>query len=103
MPVAIACPHCEWKSKVKDELAGKKGKCPTCGELVPIPNKAAAPPSPGSRRDRESVVQGERVDAGIVGVRPRTRVKPKSKVLEGAVGEVVRNDDDRPRAIRPPG
>ena len=53
MPIAVACPHCDWKGRVKDELAGKKGKCPTCGELVPIPQpppKGAPPPVPSAKK-----------------------------------------------------
>jgi hypothetical protein len=49
MPIAIACKHCDWKGKVADTLAGKQGKCPTCGELVPIPKKSAPPPVPGKK------------------------------------------------------
>ena len=50
MPIAISCPHCDWKGSVKDELAGKKGKCPTCGELIPIPASSSPPPMPGAKR-----------------------------------------------------
>ena len=42
MPIAIACGQCDWKGTVKDALAGRKGKCPTCGEPITVP-KAADP------------------------------------------------------------
>jgi hypothetical protein len=94
MPIAIACQHCDWKGKVKDELAGKKGKCPTCGELVPIPN------TPGGKRasadDEPDVVD----EADFVEESPRPRGKPKSKSLDEAFNSVGRDDDDRPRARR---
>src|SRR5262249_54884137 len=32
-----ACPHCSRALKVKEELAGKKAKCPACGQPVTIP------------------------------------------------------------------
>jgi len=31
------CPHCQKALNVKDEIAGKKGKCPSCGGAVTIP------------------------------------------------------------------
>ena len=41
MSIAVACEHCGWKTSVKDELAGKKGKCPTCGEPIVVPTRNA--------------------------------------------------------------
>jgi hypothetical protein len=42
MAIAIACGQCDWKGTVKDESAGKRGKCPTCGEPITVP-KAGEP------------------------------------------------------------
>src|SRR5438477_7576680 len=44
MPISITC-QCGKSLKVKDEWAGKKAKCPTCGNtfVVPVPAMAAAP------------------------------------------------------------
>ncbi len=50
--VVIACPHCGQKLQAKDEFAGKKVRCPKCGQPaeVPAPSEctvAAAPrPAP---------------------------------------------------------
>jgi WD40 repeat protein len=41
MPV-FACPQCRRQLKVKDELAGRKVKCPHCGQAVHVPEAAAA-------------------------------------------------------------
>src|SRR4051794_5263888 len=38
MSISIQCPTCEKKLKAKDELAGKRIKCPNCGEGVVIPS-----------------------------------------------------------------
>jgi hypothetical protein len=98
MPISIACPHCDWKGVVKDELGGRKGKCPTCGELIPIPLKGAPPPVPAGARaavdDEPDVVD----DADMVEeARPRSR----SGVRPGAGSSVRRAvDDDRPRRRR---
>ncbi len=40
--IPFACPACGHNLKVKAELAGKKGKCPKCGELVLVPGPAVA-------------------------------------------------------------
>ncbi len=47
--IAFACAHCGKALSVKDELAGKKGKCPHCAGVVRVPRSpeadlAAAPP-----------------------------------------------------------
>jgi predicted Ser/Thr protein kinase len=36
--IAITCDGCRQKMKVKDELAGKTGKCPRCGKSLRIPD-----------------------------------------------------------------
>src|SRR4051812_26418725 len=48
--ISFACPVCNKQLKVKDVLAGKKGKCPGCGKPITIPeNLAAALSEPGKR------------------------------------------------------
>lgn len=42
MSIAVACPHCEAKLNVRDELAGRRGKCPKCSESIDIPAAAAS-------------------------------------------------------------
>jgi hypothetical protein len=37
MTIAFSCPHCGKSLKVKDELAGKKIKCPGCQALATVP------------------------------------------------------------------
>ena len=105
MPIAIACPHCDWNGRVKDELAGKTGKCPTCGELVPIPKasvKGSPPPIPGGRKtapedDVPEVVDDADIveDAEVVDDEPRPRPKAKP-----TANNRHKKDDDRPRRRR---
>ena len=40
MPISVVCPSCNGKLQAPDKLAGKKAKCPQCGELVQV----TAPP-----------------------------------------------------------
>ena len=42
--IEFSCPGCGTKVRVKDDAAGKRGKCPKCGKLVTVP--AAAPKAP---------------------------------------------------------
>lgn len=43
MPISVTC-TCGKKLSVKDELAGKRGKCPACGAMLSIPQ----PPKPAA-------------------------------------------------------
>jgi hypothetical protein len=43
--ITFACPTCQKKLSVKDELAGKKGKCPGCGQTMAIPAPVALGPA----------------------------------------------------------
>lgn len=46
MSIKVACDKCDWQATVKDDRAGKKGKCPTCGEPVLVPVPSAIPDDP---------------------------------------------------------
>ena len=41
MAIALACPACQRALKVKDELAGRKIKCPDCAAVMTVPGKKA--------------------------------------------------------------
>lgn len=50
MSLIVACHKCGKKLKVPDRSAGKRGKCPGCGAIVPVPKAIdphAAPASAG--------------------------------------------------------
>ena len=34
----VKCPHCNKALSAQDELAGKRGKCPTCGGVFTVPS-----------------------------------------------------------------
>jgi hypothetical protein len=54
MSISIQCPQCEKKLKAKDESAGKRVKCPACGESIPVPAgqpvAAGKPPRPSAAK-----------------------------------------------------
>jgi hypothetical protein len=41
MPIKFNCPKCGQELNVKDEMAGKQGKCPKCKSTVTVPTPAA--------------------------------------------------------------
>jgi formylglycine-generating enzyme required for sulfatase activity len=51
--ISLRCGHCGENLEVKDELAGKRGKCPACGRAIAIPvtseQLATATSEPGMR------------------------------------------------------
>jgi hypothetical protein len=82
MAITVTCSSCERELKVKEELAGRKVKCPACGEAIAVP-------VPGSNADSED--------------RPRKKVraaadevdeKPRKKRADA---DDAGDDEDRPR------
>jgi hypothetical protein len=69
MAIKFKCPKCKQELNVKDDLAGKQGKCPGCKSVVTVPSLAAKsrPPAPAAapRPARKRVVE-EVVDAEVV-------------------------------------
>jgi hypothetical protein len=51
MPIAFSC-SCGRKINAKDEHAGKKAKCPACGQVVTVPSPAKASASAGAAAAR---------------------------------------------------
>jgi len=47
MEIIFNCPHCDQELSVDADGAGEEIKCPTCGEMITIPDKPAQPvPAP---------------------------------------------------------
>ena len=42
----FSCPHCRKALNVRDELAGRKAKCPGCSAVFRVPAAGAAPARP---------------------------------------------------------
>jgi serine/threonine protein kinase len=64
--IQFACALCGMKFQVKDELAGRAGKCPTCKEslVVPQPTKPAAAPT-GQISGTPSSLHQAGLDVGV--------------------------------------
>lgn len=75
MAIEFPCPHCGKQMRTPDSSAGKKGRCPSCGGVAPIPARAAsaagtAGVSSGTRSAREAA--SPRQPAGKGGAAVRT-------------------------------
>jgi hypothetical protein len=52
MSIAVVCESCERSVKVKDDLAGRKIKCPGCGKVLAVPDEEVDE-RPARKRSRE--------------------------------------------------
>jgi hypothetical protein len=57
MAIKFTCPNCRYPLKVKDELAGKRARCPKCKHVIQLPavTPAAAPPRDGQPAPTEDL------------------------------------------------
>jgi predicted Zn finger-like uncharacterized protein len=58
MAIRATCGACNSSFRVKDELAGKLGKCPRCGEAFRVPEASDASESSGSIEVSDSTIRG---------------------------------------------
>jgi hypothetical protein len=75
MTIALTCQSCDKPLKVKDELSGKKIKCPGCGEIIAVPREkqpAASAVQKEEPRPKPSFEDDEED-------RPRKKKKKKKK------------------------
>src|SRR5690349_9470735 len=65
MAIAVGCPACGKQLRVKDEFAGKRVKCPSCGQILALPSSPPASPPVVTHRGAalESLRQGLAHDA----------------------------------------
>jgi HEAT repeat protein len=76
MPINVECPGCARKLKAKEDLAGKRVKCPSCGQVIVVP---AARPASYPKATSPSAVNPSAAAAGAPMVAP-SRV-PASRPL----------------------
>jgi hypothetical protein len=46
MSIKFTCPHCKRGMSVDDRMAGKKGRCGACQQIITVPNLASSPAFP---------------------------------------------------------
>jgi WD40 repeat protein/serine/threonine protein kinase len=80
--ISFACPHCQHRLRVKDELAGKKGKCPHCGHGVLI-----APDPPEGRRSAADALTLPPPPAADAATLPPAEASPPQAGSDGTEAE----------------
>ncbi len=91
MPIEFPCPECERKLRVKDELAGRRVKCPGCSASITIPDADAQPPAP----KKAAVKPGKPAPAPAR--RPRDEEDEDEAPRRPARGRADDEDEERPR------
>ncbi len=84
MPIDVTCPECEKKLRLRDEVAGKRVKCPKCGHKF-----VCQEPTGEEDEDNETIALAEEK-------RPAKAIKPAKRQRRDDDDE-DEDDDDAPR------
>src|SRR5437588_7406190 len=63
MTLKFSCPHCRKAIRVKEELAGKKAKCPACQQVLTIPTVARSSSPEPAKSTTESDLEAQALSA----------------------------------------
>jgi hypothetical protein len=112
MAVELSCPACDQRLRVRDELAGRKVRCPKCRIAIPVPRpehplpeeeilvvpeagvvERRSPPTPRRPRGDELVARPRRTpepnrDEDDYDERPRSKKSSKKSILNQDVREL---------------
>lgn len=91
MSLSITCSNCQKNLKVKEELAGKKVRCPECSAAISVPAKSAAAEDDfsedldeaASPRRKRRVVKDEDEFEDMPVLKPRASKSSKKKSSKG--------------------
>jgi hypothetical protein len=97
MPIVVQCDACDAKMNAPDNAAGKKVRCPKCGDPVPVPggasSRVAAGPAPKPKKASYDEDQDEEEEEE----EPRAKVKKKAPPPEDEEDE-NEDEEDEPRS-----
>lgn len=104
MPIKVTCSNCGGVLHAPDDAGGKRGRCPTCGNILPIPpveaarGSAAAEPAPAAApaKGRSAASFGDFAVGQSVGPPPGSAATPADPPVPARAAEPTR------RATRPP-
>ena len=111
--ISFACPACNKRIKVKDEFAGMKGKCPSCGKPTTVPQNVAAAfsevgkpsPSPGPAADAGRTI-GAKAPALLAAdgapTLPPSNWAGAGQPMDVSVGETIGGVPHKPCGNYPP-
>jgi hypothetical protein len=72
MALKFSCPHCRKGIRVKEELAGKKGKCPACHQVLTIPTVAR----PGAPTSAKPTTESDIEALALAALAEKEKTKP---------------------------
>jgi predicted Zn finger-like uncharacterized protein len=113
----VTCGNCQSKIRVPDSAAGKKGKCPKCGNVIAIPELDATTdepaPEPGAKaaagspfdfggEEPPAKKSSRRTDDAVEASTPSRKSKARAADDEEEVdaAEDADDDEDRPRKVQ---
>lgn len=76
MPIKVSCSNCGGMLHAPDDAGGKRGRCPTCGNILPIPPLDAARASAASLPDPPAGKGGRSPSFGDFAVGPQVGPPP---------------------------
>ncbi len=65
MPISVECPSCQTSFRVKEEHAGKRGKCPSCKAALTVPAASPGPLTDDGELAPVDAAPGRQADAGL--------------------------------------
>jgi len=91
MPIKVTCSNCGGVLHAPDDAGGKRGRCPTCGNVLPIPAdgqkvaEGAAEPPPASSKAKQSF--GDFAVGGSAAPASRAEVPPAVRSSAANLGD----------------
>lgn len=104
MTIRVRCDGCSAVMKVKDELAGAKGKCPKCKTPFVVPSpETSEPPTSAELKSAESKADPNAVPAAAT-AKQKSPAAPKAetKPAEGSAAAPMEEPIDQPLELTPP-
>jgi hypothetical protein len=98
MPIKVSCSNCGGMLHAPDDAGGKRGRCPTCGNILPIPPLDAARASAANLPDAPAGKGGRGPSFGDFAVGPQ--VGPPPGGADAARSSIPGFADASPKPMR---
>ena len=97
MPIKVTCSNCGGVLHAPDDAGGKRGRCPTCGNVLPIPAEAPKLPQAGGDSTKAS---HRPASFGDFNLGPQVSPPTATARAAPAVGSALPFADDAPASAR---
>ncbi len=97
MPIKVTCSNCGGVLHAPDDAGGKRGRCPTCGNVLPIPAEAPKLPQSGGDSTKAS---HRPASFGDFNLGPQVAQPTATARAAPAVGSALPFADDAPASAR---